>query len=115
MDERGFEVGRVGFEGLDELCDSLDTRTKPSNAAAILTLDLFKTLLVQPVDLDMFLLEELQASSERIRNLQVVVIRATTSARIVEGDLHLTYGCDHFLCFFQHLVLLGRHLTDLVV
>jgi hypothetical protein len=78
------------------------------------TLNLLIPLSVEAADLDVLLLEYLEASGERIGDLQVSVVAAPRSA-VVERRFHLADGCDHLLRLFDQPLFLRRYKADLVL
>ena len=83
-----------------------------------LTLNLLVTLPVEPADLDVPLLEELQASGEGICDLELVVgfgLVVAPRLGVVERAFHLSDDGNDPLRLLDHVLLLGRDQTNLVV
>lgn len=81
-----------------------------------LTLDLLEPLLVESANLNMLLLENLQASHQGVRDGQVIIILMITATfRVVKRSLHLADNSNNPLCLVDHLLLLRSDESDLAV
>lgn len=81
------------------------------------TLNLFESLLVDPTDLGVLLLQALKAFGEWVGDFQTVVPigNISTRPRVLKRSLHLADDGDHLLGFGDEVLLLRRDLAHMVV